>query len=145
MPDDVRLTVDETPRWVTRLLIISAAYLGAVGLALLFVPVQFGVDAVPRDASPELVSLLRLLGGPFLGIAMLNWLSRTARLREARAPVLVANLIGFGVVALNDTVGVLTGDARDLARVFWVVHLGFATAFATAWLRGSPARPEPAS
>jgi hypothetical protein len=28
--------------------------------------------------TPELVALLRLLGGPFLGIAVLNWLSRNA-------------------------------------------------------------------
>ena len=30
-------------------------------------------------------------------------------------------------------VGVVTGDARDLARVFVVVHLAFAAAFAVAW------------
>lgn len=123
---------------VRHLLIIAAVYLGAIGVALLLAPLQFGVDAVPPDAAPELVSLLRLLGAPFLGIAVLNWMSRTAELPEALTPVLVANLVGFGVVALNDVVGVLTGDARDLARVFLVVHLAFTTAFAVAWLRGAP-------
>lgn len=124
---------------VKRLLLIAALYLGAVGLALLVVPVQFGVDAVPADASPELVSLLRLLGGPFLGIAVLNWISRAAEPPQSVMPVLLANLVGFGVVALNDTVGALTGDAREVARVFWVVHLAFTAAFAIAWLRSSPA------
>src|SRR5438874_9281582 len=39
---------------------------------------QFGIGAVPANPSPQLVALLRLLGGPFLGIALLNWLSRGA-------------------------------------------------------------------
>jgi hypothetical protein len=121
---------------VKPLLTASAVYLGLVGLALLVVPVQFGVDAVPPDASPELVALLRLLGGPLLGIAVLNWTSRT----EPPAQVLLANLVGFGVVAANDVVGVVTGDARDLARLFLVVHLAFALGFAVAWLRRAPTR-----
>ncbi|AKU17231.1 hypothetical protein [Luteipulveratus mongoliensis] len=119
---------------VRNLLVTAAVYLGAVGLALLLVPVQFGVDAVPSDPAPELVALLRLLGGPFLGIAVLNWRSRAAA-EEARNNVLLANLVGFGVVAANDIVGVITGDARDLARVFMIVHISFATAFAIAWVR----------
>ncbi|MFD7158813.1 hypothetical protein ACFV9C_29730 [Kribbella sp. NPDC059898] len=116
---------------VKYLLTVAAVYLGAIGLALLFVPAQFGVEAVPEDASSELLALMRLLGGPFLGIALLNWLSRKA----ATSPVLLANLVGFGIVAANDVVGVATGDARDLARVFVVVHLAFAIAFAVAWSR----------
>ncbi|WP_427895771.1 hypothetical protein ACQHIV_18005 [Kribbella sp. GL6] len=116
---------------VKYLLAVAAVYLGVIGVALLFVPAQFGVGAVPEDASSELLALMRLLGGPFLGIALLNWLSRKA----ATGPVLLANLVGFGVVAGNDVVGVATGDARDLARVFVVVHLAFAIAFAVAWSR----------
>jgi hypothetical protein len=114
----------------------AAVYLVAVGLALLFVPLQFGVDAVPRDASPELLALLRLLGGPFLGIAVLNWMSRNSEPSAVRNTVILANLVGFGVVAANDVVGVLSGGARDLAKVFLFVHLLFAVAFAVAWVRG---------
>jgi hypothetical protein len=124
---------------VRYLLTIAAVYLAAVGVALLVAPVQFGVDAVPSDASPELVSLLRLLGGPFIGIAVLNWLSRATRSAEALTPVLLANLVGFGVVAGNDVVGVLTGDARDLAKVFLVVHVAFTAGFANSVLRGDSA------
>ena len=123
---------------VKALLTVAAVYLAAIGVALLVVPVQFGVDAVPSDPSPELVSLLRLLGGPFLGVAVLNWISRTAQLPEAVRPVLLANLVGFGVVAGNDIVGVITGDARDLAKVFLVVHVSFTAAFAITWKRGAP-------
>ena len=128
---------------VKRLLTAAAAYLGAIGVALLVVPVQFGVDAVPSDPSPELVSLLRLLGGPFLGIAVLNWVSRTAHKPDALRPVLLANLVGFGFVAANDIVGVLTGDARDLARIFLVVHLSFTAGFAVALVRGTSPSPSP--
>ncbi|GAA1579351.1 hypothetical protein GCM10009742_24570 [Kribbella karoonensis] len=116
---------------VKYLLTAAAVYLGAIGLALVIVPAQFGVDAVPPDPSSELLALLRLLGGPLLGIAVLNWLTRKA----ASSPVLLANLVGFGIVAANDVVGVVTGDARDLARVFVVVHLAFTAAFAVAWSR----------
>ncbi|WP_282783755.1 hypothetical protein [Nocardia sp. CC201C] len=125
-------------RW---LLTIAAIYLAVIGSALVLVPVQFGVEAVPADASPELVALLRLLGGPFLGIAVLNWLSRGAPASPLRNVVVLANAVGFGVVAANDVWGVFSGEARELAKVFLVVHLGFAIAFAVAWVRGRRAVP----
>lgn len=118
------------------LLAAAAIYLGVIGLALLIVPAQFGVDAVPADPSPELIALLRLLAGPFLGIAVLNWMSRNAEPAAVRL-VSLANLVGFGVVAVNDVVGIVTGDARDLAKAFVVVHLAFTAAFAVAGVRGS--------
>ena len=58
-------------------LTLSALYLAAVGVGLIFFPLAFGVGAMPPDASPELMSLLRPLGGPFPGIVALNWLSRS--------------------------------------------------------------------
>lgn len=118
-------------RWT---LTLSSIYLAVVGLALMFATRKFGVGAVPEDASTELLALLRLLGGPFLGIAVLNWLSRGATGGWLRT-VLIANAVGFGAVALNDVQGVLSGEARELAKVFLVVHLGFALAFVTALLR----------
>ena len=112
-------------------LTLSAIYLALVGIGLMIFPLQFGVGAVPQDASPELIALLRLLGGPFLGIAVLNWLSRNSEPPTLRA-VLLANLVGFGAVAANDVVGVATGEAREAAKIFLVVHLAFAIAFAVA-------------
>jgi hypothetical protein len=116
-------------------LVASAAYLAAIGLGLMLVPLKFGVGAVPSDASPALIALLRLLGGPFLGIAVLNWLSRSARPATLRA-VLIANIVGFGAVAANDIWGVATGEAREIAKYFLVVHLLFTFAFGAA-ARGS--------
>jgi hypothetical protein len=115
-------------------LTISALYLAVIGLALIIVPLQFGVGAVPSDASPQLVALLRLLGGPFLGIGVLNWLSRNAQ-GAALKPVLLANLIGFGAVAANDVWGVASGEAREIAKLFVVIHLLFTLAFLVAMRR----------
>ena len=113
-------------------LTLSAIYLAAVGLALLIVPLKFGIGAVPADASPELIALLRLLGGPFLGIAVLNWFSRNAGPSATLRAVLLANIIGFGTVAANDVWGVFSGEARELARVFLPIHLLFTLAFIAA-------------
>lgn len=123
------------------LFVIAAGYLAAIGLALLIVPAQFGVDAVPDDPSPELLALLRLLGGPLLGIAVLNWMSRNADPLVVRNTVILADLVGFAVVAGNDVVSVISGDARDVAKVFLPVHLAFTIAFVIAWVRArDPAR-----
>ena len=112
-------------------LVLSAIYLALVGIGLMIFPLQFGVGAVPEDASSELIALLRLFGGPFLGIAVLNWLSRDSG-RPALRAVLLANLVGFGAVAANDVWGVATGEAREAAKIFLVVHLAFAIAFLVA-------------
>lgn len=109
---------------------LSAIYLAAVGLALMIVPLQFGRGAVPANASPELIALLRLLAGPFLGIAVLNWLSRNTDPSSIR-PIVLANLIGFGAVTANDVWGVASGEAREIAKVFLVIHTLFTTVFLT--------------
>lgn len=124
------------------LLVLAAIYLAVIGFSLLLVPAQFGVGAVPSDASPELLALLRLLGGPMIGIAVLNWMSRGAESVSIRNAVVLANLVGFGVVAANDVWGVATGEARDLAKIFLVVHLLFTIAFATIWFRAGGRRSD---
>ena len=110
-------------------LVLSAIYLALVGIGLMIFPLQFGVGAVPEDASPQLIALLRLLGGPFLGIAVLNWLSRDLDRSRALDVILIANIVGFGSVAANDVWGVISGEARELAKIFLIVHLLFTIAF----------------
>src|SRR5690349_21137251 len=95
-------------------LIVSALYLALVGVGLMIFPLQFGIGAVPADASPQLLALMRLLGGPFLGIAALNWLARNEGPSPARSAVLIANIVGFGAVAANDIWGVFSGEAREI-------------------------------
>jgi hypothetical protein len=117
-------------------LALASLYLAAVGLALTFAPLRFGIGAVPAEASPALLALLRLLGGPFLGIALLDWLTRKAEPSATLRAVILANLLGFGAVAANDMWGVASGEARTLARFFLPVHLAFAFAFLTLLARG---------
>jgi len=116
-------------------LTLASLYLAAIGLALVFVPRQFGIGAVPADAPGELIALLRLLGGPLLGIATLNWLTRGAPPSPWLRAVLAGNLVGFAAVAANDVWGVASGEARELAKAFLVVHLAFAGAFGWALWR----------
>ncbi len=117
-------------------LLAAAIYLGLVGLGVLFVPQYFGVGAVPADASPALIAFLRIFSGPCLGIAVLNWLARDAEASTARDAIVQANIVGFGIVAANDVHGVFSGDAREVAKLFLVVHLLFTLAFIAA-ARGS--------
>jgi hypothetical protein len=120
--------------------VLSAIYLAAIGLMLMLFPLQFGVGAVPADAAPELIALLRLLGGPFLGIAVLNWLMRDAGRSRVRDAVVAANIVGFGAVAANDIWGVASGEAREIAKAFLAVHLLFTLAFVAAAFRSRRGR-----
>ena len=106
----------------------------------MFAPRQFGIDAVPADASPELIAFLRIFGGPMLGIAVLNWLARDAEPSTARNAIVLANIVGFGCVTLVDVWNVPTGSARPLAKVFLLIHLLLTLAFVLAW-RSTGRRP----
>jgi hypothetical protein len=111
----------------------AAIYLGMVGLGLMFVPQQFGVGAVPPDASPALIAFLRILGGPCVGIAVLNWLARNAEPSTARDAVILANIVGFGCVTAMDVWGVFSGGARPVAKIFLVIHILMTVGFILAW------------
>ncbi len=114
-------------------LIVSAIYQAIVGVGMMLAPRQFGIDAVPPDASPALIAFLRIFGGPMLGIAVLNWMARNAEPSTARNAIVLANIVGFGCVALVDVWGVFTGGARPIAKLFLVIHLLLTAAFIVAW------------
>lgn len=113
-------------------LTISALYLAVLGLGFMLVPQQIGIEAVPADASPALIAYLRLFGGPFLGIAVLNWMARNAEPSAARNAIVLANIVGFACVAAMDVWGVFSGDARQVAKVFLPIHLLLTIAFVVA-------------
>jgi hypothetical protein len=110
-------------------LTISAIYLAVLGLGFMFAPRQIGIDAVPPDASPALVAYLRIFSGPFLGIAVLNWLARKAPPSPARDAIVLANIVGFACVTAMDVWGVFSGDARPVAKLFLVIHFLMFIAF----------------
>lgn len=70
-----------------------------------------------------------------LGIAVLNWMTRTAEPSTARNAIILANIVGFGCVTLVDVWGVFTGSARSIAKLFLVIHLLLTVAFVVAWRR----------
>jgi uncharacterized membrane protein len=111
-------------------LVVSAIYLGIVGLGFMFAPRQIGIHAVPADASPALIAYLRVFGGPFLGIAVLNWMTRNAEPSKTRNAIVLANIVGFASVTAMDLWGVASGDAREAAKLFLVIHLLMTVAFA---------------
>lgn len=113
-------------------LIASAIYLGALGVGFMLVPRETGIGAVPPDASPALMAYLRVLGGPCLGIAVLNWLARNAEPSATRNAIVSANIVGFGSVTLMDVWGVFIGGARPVAKLFLVIHLLMTVAFIVA-------------
>jgi len=104
-------------------LTVSAIYLAVLGVGFMLVPREIGIHAVPADASPALIAYLRLFGGPFLGIAVLNWMARNAEPSAARNAIVLANIVGFGCATLMDVWGVFSGDAREVAKLFLVIHL----------------------
>jgi hypothetical protein len=113
-------------------LTLSAIYLGILGVGFMLAPRQIGIGAVPLDPSPELVAYLRVFSGPFLGIAVLNWLARGAPPSPTRNAIVAANIVGFACVAAMDVWGVFSGGAREVAKVFLVIHLLFTVAFVLA-------------
>lgn len=115
------------------LLSIAAAYMALVGIGMIFVPRQFGIGAVPADASPALIAFLRIFGGPCIGIAVLNWVARDAEPSSARNAIIFGNMVGFSCVAASDIWGVFSGSARPIAKLFLVIHLAMAIAFALQW------------
>ena len=118
---------------VKAVLTVSAIYLAVLGIGFMLVPRQIGVEAVPADASPALIAYLRVLGGPFLGIAALNWMARNAEPSATRDAILIGNIVGFACVAAMDVWGVFTGGARSVAKVFLVVHVSMTIACVTTW------------
>jgi hypothetical protein len=103
-------------------------------------PRQFGIGAVPQDASPELIALLGLLGGPCLGIAVSNWMARNAVPSTTRDAVILGIVVGFGAVAGNGVWGVFSGDAREIAKVFLAVQVLLTTAFVMVGRSGTQSR-----
>ena len=113
-------------------LTVSAIYQAIVGAGMILAPRQFGIEAVPPDASPALIAFLRIFGGPMLGIAVLNWMARNAEPSTALTSIVLANIVGFGCVTLIDAWGVFTGGARPIAKLFLVIHLLLTVAFVIA-------------
>src|SRR5215207_6429900 len=88
-----------------------------VGIGLMFVPHQFGIGAVPADASPALIAFLRIFGGPCIGIAVLNWVARDAEPSSARNAIILGNLVGLACVGERSRLS--AAEAARVTRFVW--------------------------
>src|ERR687889_794928 len=115
------------------LLTVAAIYQAIIALGMMLVPRQFGIDAVPANATPALIAFLRIFGGPLAGIAVLNWTARKLEPSPALKAIVLGNIVGFGCITILDVVSVFNGSARPIAKVFLVIHLALTVAFVVAW------------
>lgn len=56
-------------------------------------------------------------------------MARNAEPSAARSAIVIANIVGFGCVTAMDVWGVFSGGARQVAKVFLVIHLLLTAAF----------------
>ncbi len=128
------------------LLTVAAMYQAIIAFGMMVVPRQFGIDAVPVNASPALIAFLRIFGGPLAGIAVLNWMARKLEPSPALKAIVLGNIVGFGCITILDILSVLNGSGRPVAKVFMVIHLAMTVAFVVAWrtsFRQQEHRPGP--
>src|SRR3954447_7059042 len=90
-------------------LVISAIYLGLVGLGMLFAPTAFMFGTVGPEASAALIANLRGPASLFIAIALLNWLARNAEPSKARDAIVVSNIVGFALAGVLDVLAVSSG------------------------------------
>ncbi|TCJ01839.1 hypothetical protein [Cytobacillus praedii] len=118
------------------LLSSSAVMMGLLGLAGTFIPEEISV-ILGLDPSPIILILLQIIGGLYLGFAMLNWFTRSARIGGIyNKPVVLGNLIHF-IVVLFAVIRQLAEQFHFLFVILTLVYLGFAVWF-TLVMRSNP-------
>lgn len=113
------------------LLGVSSVYLALVGLGFLVAPDAIMFGTVGAGASAALIANLRGVSSTFFGIAVLNWVGRTAPPSPARNAIVLANTVGFAIAGVLDIAAATSGaPSAELAPA--VINLLFAGAFAWA-------------
>lgn len=78
---------------------ISAIVMGLFGLAGTFLPEEI-IRSFNIEYSPFSMILLQVIGGLYLGFALLNWFTRSSRIGGIyNRPVVLGNMLHFIVVA----------------------------------------------
>ncbi len=113
------------------LLTLSAIYLALVGIGFLLAPDAMMFGTLGAGASAALLANLRTVASTFIGIAVLNWVSRNADPSPARDAIMLANTVGFGLATVLDVVAITSGVLMTLA-VPTIINLLFTLAF--LWL-----------
>lgn len=110
------------------LLSISAVYLALVGLGYLLAPSALLFGVLDPGAPAALTAQLRGVSSTFIGIAVLNWLARSAEASTARNAIVLANTVGFGLAGALGLVALASG-APTLVIAPAAINLAIAVAF----------------
>ncbi|WP_144511484.1 multidrug DMT transporter permease [Bacillus sp. FJAT-22090] len=118
------------------LLSSSAVVMGLLGLAGTFIPEEIS-KILEIDSSPIVPIFLQIIGGLYLGFAMLNWFTRSALIGGIyNKPVVLGNLIHC-IVVFFALFRQLAEQFHFISVILTVVYLGFAVWF-TLVLRSNP-------
>ncbi len=109
-------------------LMISAVYMGLLGLGYLLSPAAMSFGAVGDSPAPALIGMLRIQASLFIGIAVLNWMARNVEASKARDAIVMGSTVGFGLGCILMIWGVLTGG-HPVTWVFALINLLIAAAF----------------
>jgi hypothetical protein len=120
---------------------MASIYLALAGLGIVLFPEAFGIGAVPADASPALITYLRVFGSPLLGISILDWLVRNEPPSKSIDAIVLGNIVGFGVIAALDVWGVFH-ESRPATKIFVFIHLFFAISFILMYRKTRKVNPE---
>ncbi len=116
---------------------MTTAYLVLIGLVLSFLPDEILVY-FNQPANTFLKTAFQVIGALYLGFAMLNWMVKSSRIGGIyNRPVVVANLMHFGVVFIALIKLIVGGLANPAVIALAVVYGLFAIGFGYL-LRTSP-------
>lgn len=118
------------------LLSSSAVMMGLLGLAGTFLPEEI-LKILKLDPSPITLILLQIIGGLYLGFAMLNWFTRSALIGDIyNRPVVLGNLIHC-IVVFFALIRQLAEQFHFIFFILTLVYLVFAVWF-TLVMRSNP-------
>ena len=117
------------------LLLSSSVFLAILGMAGTFLPAETLVALGIEPSRPFMV-IFQIMGGLYMGFAILNWMSRNAPMGGIYGkPVAMANLVHFLVVALMLIKETFGGELGNGFLILSVLYAVFASGFATTLFR----------
>ena len=118
------------------LLSSSAVVMGFLGLVGTFLPEEI-LNILGIAPLPITKVLMQIIGGLYLGFAMLNWFTRSARIGGIyNRPVVLANLIHF-IVVFFALIRLLTEQFNFIFVILTFIYFVFAVWF-TFVMRSNP-------
>jgi len=121
----------------TRILMLSSAvFMAALGLAATFAPEVF---LYPRPAPPASILAAEAAGALYLGFAVLNWMAKDNAIGGMYSrPVALGNLLHFFAVAMTLLRLVAAGNRQGPMLVVTLIYVAFAVWFGVVVFGKSP-------